>query len=481
MSELKTVIGLEVHVQLSTISKLFAPEKNSFGAAANQDISDVTIAHPGSLPVLNMEAVRSAVKLGLALNCEIADDVTFDRKNYFYPDLPKGYQITQDRNPICQKGGLWVEGSKDKDKFISLTKIHMEEDAGKSIHHEDGKTHVDLNRSGVPLLEIVTDPVIENSEQASLFLIEIRKLIRYLAISNGNMEEGSLRCDANISLHRAGEPLGNKVEVKNMNSFKNVSRAIESEIARQSQIISKGEKVLSETRTYLPGKDITRGMRTKEQLNDYRYFPEPDIAPVLISDQFKAQIKKELPILPSEAQSKMVEEFGIDRKEAMVICEELSFYRFFEKTIDLCKEPLQVKNWLIGPIKGLLNEKKASIDEVNLTPVQLAEILTLIKRKEISHTTAQNLLPSIFEGIGQKSVKDLAGEMNLLQERNVYEIVPVIDEVLHENQNKVKEYQNGKKGLIGMFMGQIMKKTAGKIDPQLTNKLLVEKLNTYKK
>jgi len=480
MSEVfEVVIGLEVHVQLSTRTKLFSSAINKYGGDQNTHLTANTIAHPGTLPVLNKEAITSAVKLGLAMNCSISDTVTFDRKNYFYPDLPKGYQITQDANPICGKGGLWVENENEENKFISLTKIHLEEDAGKSIHKPDGSSYIDLNRAGVPLLEIVTDPVITSSVEASNFLTEIRRLVRYLDISDGNMEEGSLRCDANVSLNKQGDTFGSKVELKNMNSFRNVAKAIESEIKRQTNILDNGEIVISETRTYNPDTDTSSPMREKEVLNDYRYFPEPDVAPVELKNKWIQHLKSELPILPQDAFASLIDEFELEKKEAYLISEEKQVYEYFIKCTHNSNKYKLISNWINGEIRKHRNELGKEIDHI-ISSKNLCLLIDLIDKKTISNSAAQKILVYLIEH-PDKTPSDGVNDLNLKQERNVYEIIPVIDKVLDSNPQKVKEYLSGKKGLTGFFMGQIMRETKGKIDPKLTNKLLVDRLNLLKK
>ena len=311
-TECETVIGLEVHVQLNTDSKIFSGYRNSFGNRPNTDVGAITLAHPGTLPLVSKEVVAMAMKLGIALDCQINRNLIFDRKNYFYPDSPKGYQITQDTTPICLGGSIQVIKEGLASFSVELTKIHLEEDAGKSIHVQGKKyTNVDLNRAGVPLVEIVTEPLIVSSEQAGLCLITLRRLVRYLEISDGNMEQGSMRCDANVSVRRSGQPLGSKVEVKNMNSIRNVRKAIDYEIDRQINYMTKGIPIISETRMYHPETNTTSGMRTKEALNDYRYFPEPDISPIFISDQLYDQVKASLPMLPQEVRNLLITKYGL--------------------------------------------------------------------------------------------------------------------------------------------------------------------------
>jgi aspartyl-tRNA(Asn)/glutamyl-tRNA(Gln) amidotransferase subunit B len=479
MSEMKyeVVIGLEVHVQLATQSKIFAPEKNDFGMAPNSDISAVTIAHPGTLPVINKKVIESGIKIGLAVDATINREMVFDRKNYFYPDLPKGYQITQDTTPICVGGGIEVAKSDGSISFVNLTKIHLEEDAGKSIHTEHPTySFVDLNRSGVPLIEIVTEPVIHSSDEAMVFLKEIRKLVRHLGISDGNMEEGSMRCDANISLNLPGDPLGSKVEIKNMNSIKNVGRAIEHEIVRQAHLLDAIQEIISETRTFNADTGDTSDMRSKEQLNDYRYFPDPDLSPVVVDDEWFSQIQSSMPKLPQAIKAELMADFGLPEYDAVFISEDQLIVDYFVACANHSTSYKTISNWIMGPIKSYLNDEQLEINELPIRPEQLCQIIALINEDEISHTAAsQQLFPFLLKN-ESGNVRKVAEDLNILQVGNSDEIQSLIEEVLASHPDKVKQYQNGKKGLVGMFMGQVMKKAGGNIDPKLTNKLIVETL-----
>ncbi|MFZ9045707.1 MAG: Asp-tRNA(Asn)/Glu-tRNA(Gln) amidotransferase subunit GatB [Cyclobacteriaceae bacterium] len=473
----EVVIGLEVHVQLATNAKIFSPEKNDFGIDPNSDISAVTIAHPGTLPVVNMKAIESGVKIGLAVDSRINRTMVFDRKNYFYPDLPKGYQITQDTTPICSGGSIEVVKSDGSMLSVKLTKIHLEEDAGKSIHTEhDSKSFVDLNRSGVPLIEIVTDPVIRSSEEAMLFLREIRKLVRHLGISNGNMEEGSMRCDANISLHRIGEPLGSKVEVKNMNSIRNVGRAIDYEIGRQHQMLDDGLSIVSETRTFNAENGSTSDMRTKEELNDYRYFPDPDLSPIIIDDAWFESIKAQMPRLPQAIKLELMQTYQLPEYDALFIAEDQLMVAYFKECVQYSNRYKSIANWMMGPIRSYLNDTSLEINQVAVDPKKLSEIIEFIDCGKLSYTAAsQELFPYLLKYESVEVFKAVA-TLNLVQESNSEALQLLVDEVLAANPDKVKQYQNGRKGLVGMFMGQVMKKSGGKIDPKLTNKLIIESL-----
>lgn len=472
------VIGLEVHAQLLTASKMYNSDSTEFGNLPNTNISVITLGHPGTLPKVNKRAVEFAIKMGLACNSEITRTNIFARKNYFYPDLPKGYQLTQDKNPLCVGGKIPIVLASGEKKTIALTRIHMEEDAGKSIHLAgEVDTLVDFNRAGVPLIEIVTEPDMRTSEEAYNFLVEIKKLVRYLEICDGNMEEGSLRCDANVSVRKKGEAkLGSKVEVKNMNSFRNVARAIDHEFERQVALVEKGETIVSETRTFDAGTGTTASMRTKEDLNDYRYFPEPDLSPVVVSREWLRSIEETLPTLPGELHYKFVHEFGLPEYDAGVLTDTKEIALYFE---ELCEETSNYKaasNWMMGPVKSYLNELTLSIKEFPVSPRQLAALISLVDDGKVNFSVAsQRIYPELLKG-SKKSPLDIAQEMNLIQESDEESLMPIIESVLSENDVKVAEYRSGKKGLLGMFMGQVMKKSKGKADPKVANKILMELL-----
>jgi aspartyl-tRNA(Asn)/glutamyl-tRNA(Gln) amidotransferase subunit B len=473
------VIGLEVHCQLSTASKIFASDSAEFGSLPNTNVSVITLAHPGTLPKLNKKAVEYAVKMGIACNCEITRYNFFDRKNYFYPDLPKGYQTTQDRTPICKGGHIDIKLKNGTEKRIQLNRIHMEEDAGKNLHlAEELDTLVDYNRAGVPLIEIVTEPDIRTSEEAFAFLTEIRKLVRYLEVCDGNMEEGSMRCDANISVMLKGAPeYGKKVEVKNMNSIRNVQRAIDREIERQIDEIEEGHIISSETRQFDAGSGNTFSMRTKEELNDYRYFPEPDLQPLKISEEWLAAVKASLPTLPQALYAKFVKEFALPEYDALVLTDAKETALFFE---DLCKQTKNYKaasNWVMGPVKAYLNELALHISQFPITVKELASLIALVDSGKVSFMVAsQHIFPEMLKGKG-KTALSIAEELNLIQNSDGDLLQPVIDEVLSGNPAKVAEYRGGKTGILSMFMGEVMKKTKGKADPKITSELLKKSLD----
>ncbi|MEQ8303434.1 MAG: Asp-tRNA(Asn)/Glu-tRNA(Gln) amidotransferase subunit GatB [Cyclobacteriaceae bacterium] len=473
------VIGLEVHAQLLTDSKIYNSDSTSYGESPNQNVSVITLAHPGTLPKLNKKVIELAVKMGLACNSEISRYQIFDRKNYFYPDLPKGYQLTQDRTPICVGGyvSLWKEGVEEK--RIALNRIHIEEDAGKSIHDERGNdTLLDFNRSGVPLIEIVTEPVIESAEDAGALLGEIRKLVRYLEICDGNMEEGSLRCDANISIKPKGtDALGKKVEVKNMNSIRNVQQAIEFETRRQAELLELGKEIVSETRTFDATVGKTFGMRTKEELNDYRYFPDPDLSSLEISDQWLEQIKSSMPALPHELYLKFTSEFGIPTYDAGVLTENREIALFFDELCTYSRNYKAASNWVMGPLKSQMNERKQTVAGLKLTPKRLSDLIDLVDTGKLNYTAAsQMVFPELLSAANDEPLA-IAEKLNLLQDGDEQSIRRTVEEVIAMFPEKVSEYKKGKKGLLSMFMGEVMKKTKGKVDPKIASELIKEKLN----
>lgn len=473
------VVGLEVHAQLLTSSKIFAADSTLFGDAPNTNISVITLGHPGTLPKLNKKVVEYAIRMGLACHCEISRYNIFDRKNYFYPDLPKGYQITQDKTPICGGGYIPVKLSSGEQKTIRLNRIHLEEDAGKSMHLEgEPETLVDFNRAGVPLIEVVTEPDIRGSEEAYVLLTEIRKLVRYLDICDGNMEEGSLRCDANVSVMPCGsKEYGKKVEVKNMNSIRNVQRAIDYEAERQILELEKGHTISSETRTFDATTGTTAAIRTKEELNDYRYFPEPDLSPFVVSDEWLEEIRASMPSLPYELHQKFVQEYQLPEYDADVLTDtkEIAFY--FDALCSKTRHYKAASNWMMGPVKSYLNESGVAMDQFPLQPEQLTELIELVATEKVSFAIAsQKAFPYMLEH-PQKSAIQAMEELNLKQDSSTDSIKPLIEEVLAEFPQKVQEYKNGKKGLLGMFMGEVMKRSKGKANPKVANELLRKELS----
>jgi aspartyl-tRNA(Asn)/glutamyl-tRNA(Gln) amidotransferase subunit B len=474
------VIGLEVHCQLETESKIFASDTNKFGGEPNTHISVITLAHPGVLPKLNEKAVEFAIKLGLAFDCEINQFNFFDRKNYFYPDLPKGYQISQDKSPICLGGEVKFKIKKGKDfsnHTVKIHHIHLEEDAGKSIHDiEPNNTCLDYNRAGTPLLEIVSEPCMTSPLEAASYLAEIRKMVRFLGISDGNMEEGSLRADLNVSLKPKGsEKLGTKVEIKNMNSIRFLQKAAEYEIERQAAILDAGGIVIQETRSFDPEQGKTFGMRVKETMNDYRYFPEPDLAPIIISDEELKAAKSKMPRLPYELFETFSKDMGILEEHAYLLTEEKSLSDYFVETCNFTKNHKSVSNWILSNIKGYLNENNLEIDQFPVKPAKLAELIKNIDEGNISNSAAQVLMGLLITA-PESDILALAKSKNLIQSQDSDSMGSWIEEILSENAQKVDEYKKGKKGLMGFFVGEVMKKSKGSADPKVLNTLLSEKL-----
>jgi aspartyl-tRNA(Asn)/glutamyl-tRNA(Gln) amidotransferase subunit B len=479
-------VGLEVHAQLKTASKLFCADSAAFGAEPNTNISPVTLAHPGTLPRMNRKAVEYAVKMGLACHCRIIKQNFFARKNYFYPDLPKGYQVSQHTTPICSGGYVQIKTGPGEEKNIRLNRIHLEEDAGKSIHDADeNTTSIDFNRAGTPLIEIVTEPDIRSGHEAFAYLTEIRKLVRYLDICDGNMEEGSLRCDANISVRKKGDTaLGTKVEVKNLNSIRNVKRAIEAEAKRQMEALDNGGAIIQETRSYDAAAGATFALRDKEEADDYRYFPEPDLAPFSLDDGFIKKIQQEIPPLQDERIKKYTAEYNLSLYDATVISEERDFADYFEAIVaqlgPSTEKPRQTKavaNWLMGPVKSWLNgHNAAGMEKFPLDASAMAVIISMVESGKLSFSTASSrLFPMLLNDPAADPVA-LAEKNNLLQQSDLSWVRPVIDNVLEKFADKVAEYKKGKKGLLALFVGEVMKQTKGKADPKMTNELLLEKL-----
>jgi aspartyl-tRNA(Asn)/glutamyl-tRNA(Gln) amidotransferase subunit B len=478
--ELEPIIGLEVHVQLLTRSKIYNSDSAEFGAPPNTNISAISLAHPGTLPRLNKDVVALAIRMGLACGSDISRVQIFDRKNYFYPDLPKGYQLTQDRTPIC-KGGLVTIITREGPRDVKLNRIHIEEDAGKSMHLEGSSdTLIDFNRAGVPLIEIVTEPDIHSAEEAGVLLSEIRKLVRYLGIGDGNMEEGSLRCDANVSVKPVESTrLGRKVEIKNMNSIRNVQRAIEVEIARQVAELDAGKEIISETRTFNQSDGKTYSMRTKEELNDYRYCPDPDLSPITVSDEWLNEIRSSMPELPVVKQSRFVRQYAIPEYDAAVLTESRELAEYFE---EVCRHTTSYKaasNWVMGPVKSFLNDLGVEVARFSVRPQVLAGLISLIDAGKVSYTAAaQKIFPELTKT--DRDPMQIAQELNVIQESSTDSILPIVKEVLREFPLKVEEYHNGKKGIVAMFMGEVMKRSRGKADPKVANELLVQNLNKLK-
>jgi aspartyl-tRNA(Asn)/glutamyl-tRNA(Gln) amidotransferase subunit B len=472
----EAVIGLEVHAQLSTKSKLFSGDSTSFGAEANTHISPITLAHPGTLPKTNKKAVEYAIKMGLACHCQIEEYNYFARKNYFYPDLPKGYQISQHTTPIC-KGGYVTIRTKDAERDIQLNRIHLEEDAGKSIHDiDEDYTCVDYNRAGVPLIEIVTEPDLHSAEEAFQYVTEIRKLVRWIEVCDGNMEEGSLRCDANVSIRLKGDTtLGTKVEVKNLNSIRNVKKAIEYEIERMIELVEKGEKITQQTRSFDADNDTTFAIRDKEEANDYRYFPEPDLTPFQITEGFINNIKSGLPALPEELFLKY-SQLGLSDYDAKQLIDDKATANYFEELTHYSTNYKAIVNWITGPLRQIANEKNTSFDEIKVSAKTLADLINLVDEGKVNFSIASTkILPEAIQKPGTTPLQ-IATELNLLQVSEASDVEAWINEVLKKLPEKVAEFKKGKKGLIGLFVGEVKKISKGKADPKIATQLLEEKL-----
>lgn len=474
----EAVIGLEIHVQLNTKSKIYSGDSTEYGALPNSQVNPITLGHPGTLPKVNKKVVESAVKLGLACHAQITEVNEFARKNYFYADLPKGYQITQDKTPVCKGGYILIKDAEGRDKKINLTRIHMEEDSGKSIHDQDPyNTLIDLNRAGVGLLEIVSEPELRSGEEAYNYVTEVRKLVRYLDICDGNMEEGSMRCDANISVRPRGQQaFGQRTEVKNMNSIRNVQRAIQHEIERQIEVVEAGGKIVMETRSFDAAKGTTFVMRSKEEAHDYRYFPEPDLQPVILKEDFIKEIKAQLPALPNELLQKYISQLGLSEYDASVIVDSKSIALYFEALIGHVINYKAAANWLMGPVKSYLNEQAIGIEKFPVTPERLAILVKLIDDGKISNSQAtQKLFPLMIQYPDTDPLQ-LAEQHDLIQDSSSNSIESYVEAILENNPEEVRRYREGSKNLFGFFMGELMKASKGKADPKLANQLLREKL-----
>ncbi|MEP6700418.1 MAG: Asp-tRNA(Asn)/Glu-tRNA(Gln) amidotransferase subunit GatB [Bacteroidota bacterium] len=486
----EVVVGLEVHAQLLTKSKLFCGDSIVFRAEPNTHVSPITLGYPGTLPKINQKAIEFAIKMGLACYCEIEKHNYFARKNYFYPDLPKGYQVTQHTTPVCIGGFVKIKTA-EGDKNIRLNRIHLEEDAGKSLHDIDEiNTCIDFNRAGTPLIEIVTEPDLRSGEEAFAFLTEIRKLVRYLEICDGNMEEGSLRCDANISVRKKSDTqLGTKVEVKNLNSIRNVKRAIESEAKRLIELLGKGENIIQQTRSFDANNGTTFATRDKEDADDYRYFAEPDLTPFYLKDEFIETIRQSIPELQEERIKRYTTALQLSLYDAAVLTEEKAFTDYFEKIIASPPPSSQsgegvavgakaAANWMLGPVRSWLNENGKEINEFPLLPGQLSILIALVNSGKLSFSAAASkIFPQLLKEPA-KSPEQIATEQNLLQQSDLSAIGLVIDEVLNKFADKVTEYKKGKKGLLALFVGEVMKQSKGKADPRITSELLLEKLKS---
>ena len=472
----ETVIGLEVHVQLSTKTKLFSGASTSFGSEPNTQVDLIDLGLPGVLPVANKEAFYKAIRFGLATNAEINQVSMFDRKNYFYPDLPKGYQITQMEKPIVEKGSIVINVDGDE-KLINITRAHLEEDAGKSIHDLfDGETGIDLNRAGTPLLEIVSEPEISSAKEAVAYFKAIHQLVTFLDICDGNMSQGSMRCDVNVSVKKYDDDvLGTRAEIKNINSFKFIERAIHFEVARQIKLLEKGEIIVQETRLYDSVKNETRSMRSKEAANDYRYFPEPDLLPVVISDNELEEIKSTLPELPKQKEIRFINEHNLEESEAKILASSKAMANLFEDASEKTKDSSLIAKWLVGDVSALLNKDNISIEESKLSSVNFAKLIERISDKTISGKIAKSVLEEVW--ISGNDIDEIIEEKGLVQIQDESILENIAKKIIDENPDQVSAYKGGKDRLFGFFVGQVMKETQGKANPQGVNEILNKLLN----
>jgi aspartyl-tRNA(Asn)/glutamyl-tRNA(Gln) amidotransferase subunit B len=477
MMEWETVIGLEIHAQLATKSKIFSGAAIAYGAEPNTQACAIDLGMPGVLPVLNQEAARMAVMLGLSINAEIARRSVFARKNYFYPDLPKGYQISQYELPIVQKGQLTIDLDDGTSKVIGVTRAHLEEDAGKSLHEDfHGQSGIDLNRAGTPLLEIVSEPDMRSAKEAVAYMKKLHQMVVYLGICDGNMQEGSFRCDANVSVRRKGDPqFGTRAEIKNINSFRFVERAIDYEVERQIDLLESGRKVVQETRLYDPDKGETRSMRSKEEANDYRYFPDPDLLPLVLDDAFIEAARADLPELPDIKKQRFITQYGLSAYDAGVLTASRALGDYYEETVTaLGGEPKLCANWVMGDLSGFLNKENRDIAESPVSAAQLAGLLRRISDQTISGKIAKDVFEALWAGEGETDA--IIEKRGLRQITDASAIEKVIDEVIAANPEQLAQYRSGKDKLFAFFVGQVMKASRGKANPQQVNDVLMEKL-----
>ncbi|CCK81541.1 Asp-tRNA(Asn)/Glu-tRNA(Gln) amidotransferase subunit GatB [Desulfobacula toluolica] len=474
--QFEPVIGLEVHAQLKTKTKIFCGCSTEFGKSPNANTCPVCTGMPGVLPVLNKLAVSFAIKAALATNCKINRESRFDRKNYFYPDLPKGYQISQYALPIAEHGYLDIETDASGNKRIGITRIHMEEDAGKLIHDPSrAKSMVDLNRTGVPLIEIVSEPDIRSAKEAGAYLRKLHAILKYIDVCDGNMEEGSFRCDANISLRPKGQKeFGIRAELKNLNSFKNVEKAILYEIQRQTYVLEEGKHVIQETRLWDPSKNKTSAMRGKEEAHDYRYFPDPDLVPLIVDDQWIQKVAQDMPELPDEKQSRFIKTYKLADYDAAVLTSSIELADFFEATAAPLKDKKQAANWILTTLLGMLNTKAIPITESPVTAEEFSKLLRLIEEGKINATAAKTVFEEMIET--SKDPEAIVKENGLEQLSDQSELESMVTDIINENPDEVAAYRDGKTKLFSFFMGQIMKKTRGKADPKIITQLLKSKL-----
>lgn len=473
----EAVIGLEVHAQLSTESKAFCGCSTKLGVDPNSNVCPVCLGHPGVLPVLNKKVVEFTALMGLATNCKINEQSVFARKNYFYPDLPKGYQISQYEEPICENGFIEIKTKDGNTKKIGITRIHMEEDAGKSIHTQGNYSLVDVNRCGVPLIEIVSEPDIRTSEEAYLYLSKIKQIVQYLEICDANMEEGSLRCDVNISVRLKGEKkFGVKTEIKNMNSFRNVERAIDYEINRQIELIEEGEKIIQQTLLWDADSNEAYPMRTKEEAHDYRYFPDPDLLPVIVDYEWRQEIEKNLTELPDLKLQRFINDYSLSPYDAQILTQTKQLANYFEEVASISNDYKLTSNWITGDVMAVINDKKIDISDFPISPVNLGKLINLINNQTISGKIAKDVFAEMLDN--NLNPEQIVKSKNLVQISDTSEIENIIDKVISENSTQVQEFKSGKEKVFGFFVGKVMKESKGKANPKLVNEILRNKLST---
>ncbi|MCR9276635.1 MAG: Asp-tRNA(Asn)/Glu-tRNA(Gln) amidotransferase subunit GatB [Pseudomonadaceae bacterium] len=472
----ESVIGLEVHVQLATKSKIFSGSSTAFGAEPNRQASVIDLGMPGTLPVLNEEALSLAVRFGLAIGAQINQRSTFDRKNYFYPDLPKGYQISQFGEPIVGAGKLTIRAEDGSERIVGVTRAHLEEDAGKSLHEDyDGMTGIDLNRAGTPLLEVVSEPDLRSAAEAANYFRQLHALVRYLGICDGDLSQGSMRCDANVSIRPLGSSeLGERTEIKNINSFRFVERAVTVEIARQIDVLESGGRIRQETRLFDPDRDETRPMRSKEDSQDYRYFPDPDLLPVIIDDAYIEAIRAELPELPEAKRRRYADELGLSDYDAGLLTDDPDIARYFEATLSAGAAAKPAANWVMGELSAALNRDAVDINSIPVGPDQLATLLARIADDTLSSKMAKTVFDALWQREGD--VDEIIDKRGLKQVSDSSELQSLVDQVINDNPGQVEQFLAGKEKVLGFFVGQIMKATGGKANPKQINDLLRDAL-----
>jgi len=479
INKYEAVIGLEVHAQLLTKSKIFCGCSTKFGNPPNTNVCPICLGHPGTLPVLNKQAVEFTILTGLATNCTINERSVLARKNYFYPDLPKGYQISQYELPLCENGFINVESDGNSVKKIMIKRIHLEEDAGKSIHDQGFETLVDLNRCGTPLMEIVSEPDLRTAKEAYTYLYKIRQIVQYLGICDGNMEEGSLRCDANISVRLNGSvKLGTKTEVKNMNSFRNVERAINHEVERQINILEDGGEIIQETLLWNADLNEAFPMRSKEEAHDYRYFPEPDLLPIVVSEEWKNKIAENLPELPDKRKEKFINKYKLPEYDADILTQNKSIADYFEEVISITSDYKAASNWIMGDVLKIINEQKIEIAAFPVSASNLGKLINLINENIISGKIAKDVFITMLKE--DKDPEKIIRENDLIQITDSSEIEKVIDKILNSHKTEVQQFVEGKEKVVGFFIGQVMKETKGKANPKIVNETLRSKLESIK-